>query len=528
MPDAQDQPTKGSRFERMIRGITRVGNRLPHPFTLFMIMAVLALLLSWTLSLADVSVTYQTASRAGEASVSKTVEVQNLLSADFLSRFITELVKIYIGFAPLGIVLVMMLGIGLVEQSGLISALMRKTVLGAPPYLVTATLALVGINANLASDAAVIFTPAIGAALFKALGRNPWVGIIAGFAAASGGFTANFFVAGTDALLAGITTSASQGMGINAPTHPLINWYFMLAATAVVTLVTTVITERFTTRMLGDGPADGEAADRSALEEHAVTPAELRGLRFAGVAALIFISLLLVATVPEWALLRNADGNLLPKSPLTNGIVAILCAFFMLEGIAYGIGAGTISSEGDIPKLMETGMRGALSFMVVALPAAIFIHFINQSQLTTILAVKGGLLLKELQLGSVTLVIMFIVIVTFLNLFMVSGSAKWLILAPIFVPMFAMAGLSPALTQLAYRVGDSATNIVSPLSYYIPVIIGLLEQYRRKDQKSPGLGTVIALEIPYAIGFLLSLGALLAVWILLDLPLGPGAGVYMP
>ena len=189
---------------------------------------------------------------AGDAPKETTVAVQNLLTYKAMRPFMADFVKTYISFAPLGLIMVMTLGIGLVEQSGMISALMRKTILGAPSYMVTAVLALVGINANLASDAGIIFTPAIGAAVFKALGRNPWIGIVAGFAAASGGFTANFFIAGTDALLAGITASAAKGMNVPGPTHPLINWYFMAAATVIVMFVTTWVTEKFTVRILGD------------------------------------------------------------------------------------------------------------------------------------------------------------------------------------------------------------------------------------------------------------------------------------
>ena len=516
-------PTKRSGFEKFIRGIETVGNMLPHPFWLFVFLTLIVLALSYFLSNAGVAVKYMAASRvAGDAPKETTVAVQNLLTYKAMRPFMADFVKTYISFAPLGLIMVMTLGIGLVEQSGMISALMRKTILGAPSYLVTAVLALVGINANLASDAGIIFTPAIGAAVFKALGRNPWIGIVAGFAAASGGFTANFFIAGTDALLAGITASAAKGMNVPGPTHPLINWYFMAAATVIVMFVTTWVTEKFTVRILGD---TAHSKDSDELLKHAVTPAENRGLLWSGIAAVLVIGAILYLTIPEGSFFRADNGTIVPTSPFLSSVVGILFFLFFFVGIAYGYGAGTIKKMEDVPKLMQKGLAGGLSFLVVVLPAAMFVQLFNSSNLTTVLAVKGAIGLERLNLGGIPLLIMFILLCTFINLFITSGSAKWLILAPIFVPMFSIVGFSPALTQVAYRIGDSSSNIISPLSYYVPVVIGLMEQYRTDPDTKIGIGTVVALEMPYTIAYLICFTALLIVWYLLGLPLGPGAGV---
>ena len=419
----------------------------------------------------------------------------------------------------------MMLGIGLVEQTGMISALMRKTILGAPRALVTAVIAIVGINANLASDAGIIFTPVIAAAVFKALGRNPWVGIAAGYAAASGGFTANLFVAGTDALLSGITRSAVEGVpGIPAsvPVHPLINWYFMIAATFILTFLTVYVTERYTVRMLGD---DEGGHDEEALRAHAVTPAENRGLFCALLALVAYVALVVWLTYPQGSLFRAPDGSLLPRSPLLSSVMPLLFFLFFFVGVAYGLGAGVIRKGEDIPKLMQKGIVGSTGFMVVVLPASFFVALFRMSRFDTILSVSGAEWLKSMNLGGVPLLMLFILLVTFLNLFMMSGSAKWLILAPIFVPMFAQVGFSPALTQLAYRIGDSTTNIITPLSYYLPVIIGLLEQYKKESDPDVGIGTVISMAMPYTIFYVLGFTALLVVWYLLGVPLGPGTPV---
>lgn len=516
-------PRKKSLFEKFIRGVEIVGNWLPHPFWLFTYLTLIILGLSYYLSEAGVSVTYM-AAKAGEAPVETTVTVLNLLSYAEMRKFMAGFVSTYVNFAPLGLIVVMTLGIGLVEQTGMISALMRKTILGAPPYMITAVLALVGINANLASDAGIIFTPAIGGAVFKALGRNPWIGIVVGFAAASGGFTANFFIAGTDALLAGITESAAKGMSVPGPTHPLINWYFMAAATIVVMVTTTWVAEKFTVKVLGDTSHD---KDSDELLKHKVTAEENRGLVYALVMFVIVLGIFLYLTIPEGAFFRADDGSLVPKSPLLTSVVGVLFFLFFFVGVAYGFGAGTIKKLEDVPKLMQKGLAGGLSFMVVVLPAAIFVQLFGASRLTTILAVKGADWLQAMNLGGIPLLIMFILLSTFINLFIMSGSAKWLILAPIFVPMFSIVGFTPALTQVAYRIGDSSSNIISPLSYYVPVVIGLLEQYRSDPDTKVGIGTVISLEMPYTIAYLISFTLLLIVWYTIGLPLGPGAYAFL-
>ncbi|MFH2010735.1 MAG: AbgT family transporter [bacterium] len=510
---------------RSIHFVARMGNKLPHPFMLFSMLAGLVLVLSAVLSALDVSATYVAAVRgSGHPPVEATVYARNLLSTESLRGFLENLVKIYIQFPPLGIAMVMILGVGLIEQTGLMSALMRKTILKAPPYMATVLLAFVGVNANLASGAGVIFTPILGGAVFKAVGRNPWMGVVVGYAAASGGYAANLMVAGTDALLAGITASAIQGTAVRAPVHPLMNWYFMIVATFLVSGVIAAVAERYLGRILDEGEG---AVDRSVLAEHLVTPEESRGLRFAGVAALVWVGLLIAALAPANGVLRSASGTIVPESPLTRGLVGILFLIFFSIGIAYGIGSGKITSQRDVPRMMEGGLRGTLAFLTVALPAALFIHFFDESRLSLILAAKGAAILKDLDLGGVPLLVLFVLLVSAMNLFLPSGSVKWLVLSPIFIPMFASVDLSPAMTQLTFRVGDSVTNNISPFKSYLPVIIGLLEQYRSREDREVGIGTVIALQLPFSIALAVSLTLLLVVWYLLGLPLGPGVGVHL-
>lgn len=523
MSDNEVTLERRSMLERVVDWIEVVGNKLPHPFWLFFILMLITMIISFVLNKMGVSVTYM-AAKAGEAPTQITASVVNLFSYDVIRQLCGNFVKVYVNFAPLGLVMTMMLGIGIVEQSGMISALMRKTVLGAPSALVTLVLALVGINANLASDAGIIFTPVIGAAVFKALGRNPWVGIITGYAAANGGFTANFMIAGTDALLAGITQSAAQGMNIPGPTHPLINWYFTFFSTITLAAATVFVTEKFTVKHLGD---ENAVRDEKELEKHRVTREENRGLRWAAVALLVYIVVLLALTLPEHSLFRAANGKFLPTSPLMSSIMMLLFTLFFVVGIAYGVGAGVIKQGADVPKLMTKGLQGSVGFMVVVLPAALFIECFRISKLDILLSVSGADWLQAIGLNGIPLLIAFVLLVTIINLFMMSGSAKWLILAPIFVPMLAQVGMPPALVQAAYRVGDSSTNPLSPVSYYLPVVLALMEEYKPREDMKVGIGTVVSMTLPYGVVYLVLFLTQLLVWYALGLPLGPGTPIRM-
>ncbi len=509
---------KEGKVQRFINFVEKAGNKLPHPFMLFVSLGIIVLLISFISSKLGVSVTYMSASKnASEATKEVTVTVRNLLEAGYIREFLVNFVSTYVNFPPLGLIMIMMLGIGYVQDTGFFNALMRKTLLGAPAFTVTFILALVGVCANIASNAGIVFAASIGAALFAALGRNPILGAVAGYAAGHGGFTANLMIAGTDGLLAGITESAAKSIGITAPTHPLINWYFMIAATFIIAICVTFVTEKIMPKFVD---AKWEKSDDE-LNKQELTVSENKGLKYSLVTFIVFFIIMLITMVPQDGLLRNEAGQLLPKSPFTNGIVGILFFLFISIGTSYGIGSGVIKTHRSIPKFMANGLRGSLSFFVVALPAAYFIAFFKASNLATIIAVKGAEGLKSLNFSGIPLAIAFIILTGFLNLFLTSGSSKWLILAPIFVPMFSIMNFSPALTQLAYRIGDSVTNPISPINYFIPMLIAILQQYKGDDEDI-GIGTVISMTLPYSIAFFIGLTLLLIIWMIVGLPLGPG------
>ncbi|MFW6036090.1 MAG: AbgT family transporter [Halothermotrichaceae bacterium] len=513
--------TSDQKFTGFINKIEVIGNKLPHPFWLFVSLSLIILFLSFFLARAGVSVSYLDAETAEKT----TVTVNNLLDSEVIKELLSDFTSIYTGFAPLGIVMVMMLGIGVLEQSGMLSAGLKAAIIGAPAAVVTAAIAFAGVNANLASDAGIVVVATLGGAIFKAMGRKPWLGVITGYAAANGGFGANMFIAGTDALLAGITESASAN--IDAPVHPLMNWYFMIFASIFIIIATVIVTEKFTRKRLGDKGVTSNS-DSSELEEHTLDEKEKKALKISGIVAVLFIAVLILLILPQNSIFRADDGSLLPNSPLLDSIVSILFLFFCVVGFTYGKISGSIKDADDIPDLMKEGLSNSLSFIVVALPASIFVHLLYASELTTIIGAYGGQLLQSFNLEGVPLLIVFILLSSVINIFVTSGSAKWLILAPVFVPMFSQIGWSPALTQISYRVADSATNIISPIGYYLPVIMGLLETYKSDDNdQEVGIGTVISYCLPYSIAYFVVLVLLLMLWFVFKLPLGPGVSMFL-
>lgn len=526
------KPKKSSKFSKMMRIVERVGNKLPHPFILFTIFSIIILFLSLILNHFNVGITYYAASKTvGQAGKMVTVTVANLLSKKNMQELVRDIPTIYVNFPSLKVVIIMMLGIGFIDQTGFFTALMRKYLLRAPRSLVTAALVFVAVNANLMSDAGTIFSLTMGGVLFAALGRNPKIGVILGYAACSGGFTANMFLAGTDALLAGITEQTTNALGLNVIINPLCNYYFMSTATLFLTLTLTIFTEKVIVKMTGD--TEGHM-DEAMLDSYKITPEEDRGLRYAGFGFLAFLVIMAILCVPGNAFFRNAQGGFLPKSPLLNSIVVIIFALFALVGIPYGVGVGVIKTSRDVPKIMQKGLTKAIPLMVTLLSSSIFIALVNKSNIFKILAVKGSLVLKSANVGPLPLLLLVVLVTTLVNPMMTSGSTKWMLVAPLVVPMFVMMDISPAWAQLAFRIGDSSTNIISPLHSSIPIILGLLAEYEAEGkipnvetEGEPGFGTIFSLTLPYSMVILATLTTLMIVWYFLGLPIGPGFYLHM-
>lgn len=505
--------------------LQKVGNKLPDPFMLFTTFSVVVIVISYFCAKAGMSVTYFVPQGDGTLKET-TVAVVNLLSKTYFQGILRDFTKIYASFLPLGMTIIFVMGIGYMQSLGFFDAFMKRCLAGISPRWVTFMVSLIGINANLASSGGVVMATTLGAAIFSSLKRNPILGGVVGYVSSHGGFTANFMVSGEDALCASITKTVCDAMGIQAVVNPLMNYYFTFVMTIIMACIVTFVTEVIMPKFVD---MTGSHSSLDAENSLILTDQERRGLRGAGIGTLIYIALLLFATIPETGIMRNpATGGILPSSPLLDGIIPIIFFLFIFAGSGYGIASKKLKKMSQVSKCMALGVSDSVSYIVVCLPASFFIYFFNSSKLTTIIAVNGADLLRAANFTGIPLAVAFVLFCALVNLFMTSNSAKWMILAPIFVPMFSAVGMSPAITQVAYRIGDTCTNPITPINYFIPLAIAVMEQYRDKENDPEiGFGTVISMTFPYSMAFLSMLITILIIWMMLGLPVGPGAEIYM-
>lgn len=503
--------TKKSRFARVLDTIEVVGNRLPHPATLFLIMAVIVALVSWWASAFDLQATHPA---TGEI-----IKVKNLLNADGIRWIYTNVEHNFVKFPPLGLVLVIMVGIGVAEGSGLFTVLVRQLVLGAPKRLITAAIIVAGIFSHLASEVGYVILIPLGAMIFHALGRHPMAGFAAAFAGVSAGFGSNFLIGSVDPILAGLSTSAAQIIDADININPMVNYFFMFTSAVMVTLVGTWITEKIIEPRLGT-----YGGTEKPLEVEQLTAVEKKGLRWAGYGTLIFIALMAWTIIPEDGLLRDPETGGILKSPFFSGIVVGLLLLFMIPGLIYGIIVKSIRNDKDVVKHMTHSMKGLGGYIVLVFFAAQFIYWFNYSNLGLVLAIDGAQFLSHIGFTGIPLILAFILLSAFLNLFMGSASAKWAIMAPVFIPMFMLLGYHPGFTQAAFRVGDSVTNVITPMMSYFALIVTYAQKYDEKN----GIGTIISLMIPYTVIFLIVWSVLITAWMLLGIPVGFDGPVYLP
>ncbi|TVR41938.1 MAG: AbgT family transporter [Bacteroidia bacterium] len=503
----------GAASSGILKWIEDMGNKLPHPFWIFVWITILIVLMSAITAYFGVS-----AIHPDDGSL---VEAQNLISGEGLRRFVEEVVTNFAHFAPFGLVLVMLMGVSIAERSGLLAVAMRTVAFSVPKKIVLPVIFIIGACGNIGSDAGIVIVPPIAALIFTQMGLHPIAGLVAGYAGATAGFTANFFIAGTDVLLAGISTEITQQMPGGVEVSPTANWYFMIASTFLLAFGGAFIARKYTIPRCQKfellGTFDHEITDGK------LNPAERKGLKRAGVALLIYVILILVLVVPSWAPLRDPiTGGLVP-SPFLRGLIPILFFFFAIPGYFYGKATGSIKVPNDVLKQMEHGMKELSGYIVLMLIVAQFINLFSWSNLDTILAITGADFLKSTGLTGPVLFVFYMIIVAILNIFLGSGSAKWAIFAPIFIPMLAQLNYSPAFVQLMYRVGDSITNCVTPLYVYFPLLLGWIHKYN----KNIGIGTIVSLLIPYAVILFVMWMALLFLWFALNLPIGVGEFIYL-
>lgn len=495
--------------------IERVGNMVPHPAIIFFILIGIVILLSVIFAALGTSVTYEGYDAALGDIVEQTTAVRSLLSGDGIRFLITSPVSNFLGFAGVGVILVAMIGVGLAEESGLIATLVRKIVTIAPASLFTFIIVMVGVLSSIAADAGYLVLVPLGAAAFHSMGRHPLAGLAAGFAGVAAVFLVNVFITPTDALLVAVTNDAISAVNPNATITDVGNLYFMIASSIIMAIIVTLITERFVEPRLGPYTGGVPVETSGGLSE-----AESRGLKFAGRALLGFVIVVGLLTAPPvpFGVLRNQDtGGIMAGSPFMSGLIVLISLLFLVVGYAYGRGAGTIANVTAAIGLVVKTWSNLAGMLFLLFVIANFIAFFNFTNLATVLAVNLADFLQTMPISGVSYIILFVIVVAIIDIILTGALAKWAILAPVFVPLFMQLGGDPDLVMAAYRVGDSPMNVITPLNVYLAVMVGFAQKY----QKDAGMGTIIALMLPYTVVLLVLWTLLLVAWYLLGIPLGP-------
>ena len=497
-------------FNKSLDYIEIIGNKLPHPATLFGLLAVIVAVLSWLGGWLN----WQAVHPANNS----IIKVNSLLSGDGIRWIYTNITANFVNFPPLGYVLAVMVGIGIAEGSGLFTALIRSLVLNAPKKLITGSIVLAGILSHLASEAGYVVLIPLGAIIFHALGRHPMAGLAAAFCGVSGGFGANFLIGSVDPILAGLSESAAQIIDVNMKVNAAVNFYFMFVSAFLIVLMGTWVTEKIVEPRLKQYTGKAEK-----IPVDVINPIEKKGLKWAGISLLIIVALLAFSIIPENGLFRNPQTKDVLHSPFFDGIITGILLFFLVPGLIYGIIVGTVKNDKDVMKHIIKSMGTLATYIVLVFFAAQFVYFFRYSNLGLILAIDGAQFLKSIGLTGIPLIVAFVVLSAFINMFMGSASAKWAIMAPVFIPMFMLLGYHPALTQAAFRIGDSVTNLITPMMSYFALIVAFAQKY----DEDYGIGTIISTMIPYTVVFTIFWSALLIVWMLLGLPLGPDGPLYL-
>jgi aminobenzoyl-glutamate transport protein len=528
-PAGQDRPEEvaedvPSRITRFLRVVEWLGNALPHPVTLFALFALSVVLFSGLMGALGVAVPDPRPVGADGRAADGMIRVVSLMNADGVRRIVQNLVTNFTSFVPLGTVLVAMLGVGVAERSGLLTAMVRAMVLRASPRMVTVAIVFAGVLSNTASEMGYVVLVPLAAMVYYSLGRHPLAGLAAAFAGVSGGYSANLLVGTVDPLLAGITQEAARLIAPGYLVDATANWFFMVGSTFLVVAVVSWISLRIVEPALG--PYDRSQARLVEDDEHRMdllSETERRGLRYAGIAALVMVGLIALLVVPEGAVLRNPDTGAIKDSPFLRGFVALIFVFFLAPGITYGAVVGTMRSDRDVINAMASAMSTLGLYMVLVFFAAQFVAFFGWTNLGAVTAVTGAELLKSIGLTGPLVFVFFILMCGFVNLMLGSASAQWAVTAPIFVPMLMLLGYSPEIVQAAYRIGDSTTNIITPMMSYFGLIMAFAARYVPKA----GIGTLISMMLPYSVALIVCWTAFFFLWVfVLGLPVGPATPTY--
>lgn len=509
------QQAENTWVTRALDKVERVGNKLPDPAIIFFI----CLLIIWVCSAIFSQMSFSAIDpRTGEG-----VVVNNLMTGDAMADFLSRMVTIFTGFAPLGVVLVAMLGVGVAEHSGFISAGLKRMLDSTPKAFLTPVVVLVAIVSHTATDAGYVLVIPLAGVIFYAMGRHPLAGIAAAFAGVSGGFCANFIPSAIDPLLQSFTQEAAQIIDPDIQINPLNNYFFNSISSILIVSIAWYLTDKVIEPRLQNVEVDGDPNDIPKFEE--LNDRQTKALRWASFSMLAGIGLLVAVLLPESSPMRDPQGQLTSfAAPVMQSIVPIIFLLFLLPGVVYGYVSGTYTSTKDMIDSMTKAMQGMSYYIVMAFFCALFIDAFGKSNLGALLAVNGAEFLKSLSLPAMVTIVGIIFLTAFVNLFVGSSSAKWALLGPIFVPMLMQLGISPDLTQAAYRLGDSSSNIITPLMPYFPLVVVYCQRY----VKSTGIGTLLSLMLPFSITILIAWTAFLLIYWSIGIPLGIQASYVYP
>lgn len=510
-----DVKVKENLSTRMLASVERVGNKLPDPTMLFVGLLVIVWILSWLLSYVSFELV--------DPRTSQPLVINNLLDGSRMTEWLSVLVTNFTHFHPVGVVLVAMLGIGVAEHTGFINSGLRALLGVTAKWLLTPMVILVGIVSHSAVDAGYVLVIPLGGIIFYAAGRHPLAGIAAAFAGVSGGFSANFVPSSLDPLLQGLSQAGARILDADIVLNPLNNYFFTTASSVLIIGLGWYLTEKVVEPRLKNVQLDGDLKDLPTM--HPLEPQERRGLNAALLALLLGVVVMVVTSWPADSAWRDAEGSLTTgAAPIMRSIVSLIFLMFVIPGIVYGIAAKTIKSSKDVIDGMTKAMHSMAYYLVIMFFISQFVYAFGQSNLGVLLALEGAAGLQALALPAAVTLIGIVLLTAFINLFVGSATGKWGLLAPIFVPMLMALGISPDLTQAAYRVGDSSTNIITPLMPYFPLVVVYCQRY----VTNTGIGTLTAMMLPYSISFLVAWTIFLVIYFLLGIPLGLGASYTYP
>ena len=554
---AAAEATPSSGFtQRVLDGVERLGNKVPHPVLMFLYLIIGVIVLSAILALAGVSVT-ETIAVPDDVPVTPgyyedttapilepndltpdyrddyhleevTIPIKSLLDVEGIRFIFTSFVPNFAGFGVVAVTFIALMGAGVAEGSGMMAALIRLLVRASPKRILAFVLIFVGVLSSVATDAGYLILVPLGAAAFASVGRHPLAGMAACFAGVGAIFGVNIIPGPVDAQVTAITNEALGNAG-GTPLSILANYWFMIVSSIVLALVAYFVTERIVEPRLGAWvPASDTGAGGVSVEDDADAvhdpAADRRGLRFALVFFVVFIGFVLAITLPPGAPLRDpATGDIIGPTPFMDSLLFIISMTFLIAGIGYGIGARTFTSSNDVIAAVVKTFAGLSGLVFMLLMIAQFIAYFNYSNLPSVLAIALADWLKTTGIGALPLLIGMIVVILLLDIIMPGLVPKWAIFAPIFIPLFVQLGVPPQTGLAAYRVGDSPLNVVTPLMVYLPFMVTIAQRY----QKDAGIGTVIALMLPYVLIIAIVWIILFVVWFLLNVPLGPGYPVQL-